>query len=136
MATYGIDDGALTYSTKAMKDYITSTQPAVDAENETDDFTTLGSSVEKQIYTGLTKYGEIPVAGPFDDTTTDGSDAVFGGAARAKSYAALVITWGGSKTTTFSAVGVKNYKRIIAKGSITNYEAVLFLGPGCTVTEA
>lgn len=136
MATYGIDDGALTYATKAMKDYITSTQPSLDAENEVDDFTTLGSSVEKSIYTGLTKYGEITVGGPFDDTATDGSDAVFGGAARGKTYAALVITWGGTKTTTFSAVGIKNYKRTIAKGAINGYEAVMFLGPACTVTEA
>lgn len=136
MATYGIDDGDLTYDSKSMKTYITTAFPELDAENETDDFTSLGSSVEKQIYTGLTRYGDITVGGPYDDTATTGPDAVLGGAARGKTTAALVITWGGSKTTTFSVVGVKNYKRKIEKGAITAYEATLFLGPACAVTEA
>lgn len=136
MANYGPDDGLLTYSTKDMSAQITTTLPSLDQTNETDDFTALGSAIVRQIYTGLSDYGQITVGGPLDDTVTTGSDAVFGGAARAKSYAALIITWGGNKTTTFSAVGVSSYKRTIAKGNITGYEAVLFLGPGCTVTEA
>jgi len=136
MANYGPDDGILTYATKDMTNQITTTLPAVEQANETDDFTPLGSAIQRQIYTGLTDYGQIPVGGPFDDTATTGSDAVFGGAARAKTYGALVITWGGAKTTTFSQVGIANYKRAITKGNINGYEAVMFLGPGCTVTEA
>ena len=134
MTTYGIDDGDLVYGV-SMKAYITSTQPAVDAVNELDDFTTLGSSVAKSIYTGLTDYGEIVIAGPYDDTVTTGPDAVLGGAVRGQTYDELVITWGGSKTTTFTVVGVKSYERTIAKGAITGYKAVLFCGPACEVNE-
>jgi len=135
MATYGIDDGALTYSTKSMEDYITDF-PSLSQENETEDSTTLGASVASKAYTGLTRYGEVQVGGAYDDTATNGPDAVFGGAARAQSYAALVLTWGGTKTTTFNLVGVEKYERTWKKGARTGYQCTLFLGSGCTVTEA
>lgn len=129
---YGIDDGDLSYDGSSIKAYVTKTYPAVDQQNETEDQTPLGSSIAQSMFTGLTDYGEIPVSGPYDETI----DAAIGAAARAKSTAALIVTWGGTKTTTFSVVGVKNYKRVIAKGAVTAYEATFFAGPACTVTEA
>lgn len=135
MANYGTVDGELTYGGTSMKAHITTTMPSVEQENELDDFTALGSPIERQIYTGLVKYGHITIGGPYD-SAAGGCDLVFGAAARERTYAALVQTWGGAKTTTFSSVGVAKYTRKEDKGKILGYDCELFMGPTCTVTEA
>jgi hypothetical protein len=133
MTTYGSDDGSLTYATKDMSDHITE-YPSLSMENETEDSTTLGSGLSTEAYTGLTKYGSIQVGGPLDDTATTGPEAVFGGAAAAKSYAALVLGFGGAVTKTFSLVGVRKYEHTWKKGARTGYTCELFVGAGCEVS--
>jgi len=129
---YGIDDAATTYGGSEITSYITKTFPSLDQQNEIEEHTPEGASVAQSLFTGLSDYGEIPVSGPY---TTE-MDAIIGAAARAKTYATLVQTWGGTKTTTITQVGVKNYKRSVAKGAVTDYEATFFVGFGATVTEA
>jgi hypothetical protein len=135
MTNYGPPDAAVSYGGTVMTPEITTTLPSLDQQNQLDDATALGATIVRQIYTGLTDYGTIAIGGPYNPAA-GGCDLVFGAAARNKTYGALVLTWGGTKTTTFSAVGVSSYKRAITKGNITGYDCDLFLGPGCTVTEA
>lgn len=129
---YGIDDAIVSYAGSSINAHITKTYPTVSQEVEIEEHTPLGATVAQSLFTGLTTYGEVPISGPYTETV----DGILGAAARNKTTAALVITWGGTKTTTFSAVGVKNYNRIVAKGAVTAYEATFFTYFGCTVTEA
>lgn len=134
MTTYGTVDGTFTYGAAPMTVHVVGTMPSVDQENELDDATCLGSPIEREIYTGLAKYGHVTVGGPYD-SAAGGCELVFGAAARARTYASLAIGWGGTKTTTFSAVGVAKYSRKMDKGKVLAYECELFQGPGCIVTE-
>lgn len=136
MTQYGIDDAILVYNTKTMTAYITDPAPDLTQTNETEDGTPLGATIIQKIFTGLTDYGTVAVGGPYDDTAVNGPDAVFGAAARAKTLATLVLTWGGSKTTTITNVGVSDYKRTVAHGAVTKYSCTLFCGAGAAVTEA
>lgn len=129
---YGVDDLALTYGGSDLGAHCTKTLLSIDEQNQTEEHTPEGSTIIQQIFTGLTDYGEMGISGPYTETL----DALIGAASRAKTYAALVRTWGGAKTSTLSLVGVKGYKRVAAGGAVTSFEATLFVGPGCTMTEA
>ena len=132
---YGSDDAAVSYGGTAMTTQITEAMPTVDQANATEDATPMGSTVVQNVFTGLTDYGQITIGGIYNEAA-GGCDLVFGAAARNKTTGALIITYGGGKTTTFSLVGVANYRRIIVSKAVTKYECVLFLATGCTVTEA
>lgn len=132
MAFYGIPDSTVTYGASDISAHITKTHPEVEMAVETEEHTALGQSLATEMFTGLTSYGEITVSGPYSEAI----DGILGAAARARTTAALVIKWGGTKTTTFSLTGIKNYKRTVAKGEVTSYEATFFLHHGCTATEA
>ncbi len=129
---YGVDDAALTYGGSAIGGYCTKAHLSIDEQNQTEEHTPEGATIVQQMFTGLTDYGEMSVGGPY---TTE-MDAIIGAASRAKSYAALVRTWGGTKTSTLSQVGVKGYKRQVEGGAVTSFEATFFCGPACTMTEA
>jgi len=134
MTTWGVPDSSITYNSHDISDEITTELPVLDEANETEDITGVSMSIAQQAFTGLTTYGEFPVGGPMSDTV-NGAYAVLRAAATAKSYATLVLDWGGV-TTTITNVGVKNFKRTIAKGALNGFSATLFLGPGAGVNEA
>lgn len=136
MAQYGIADGGLVWNSKTLTPYITTAFPSVEETNETEDITPLGATVSQEAFTKLMTYGEMTIGGQYDDTASTGPEVVLGGGCRARTLGTLVITWGGAKTTTITNVGVKRYRRTQNKGSLHQYEATLFLGPGAAVTEA
>ena len=103
-----------------MKAYmIDDTTLAVEAVTE--EATAFGDDWEAHISTGIKRADEITVGGFYDDTATTGPDAVFN---TVGSTVAIVITWGGSKTSTFSAI-VKKYERLGSVGQMTRYVSTL-----------
>ena len=83
---------------------------------------TFGDDWVKQLFTGVKNGGEVTVGGFYDDTA-DGPDAVLGGA-NIGDTREVVITWGGTKTSTFNAV-IKSYTRSPSRGELTRFSCVL-----------
>lgn len=129
---YGIPDYKLEYGGSDLTPHITKTFPSLEMENETEEHTPGGQSLVQHLFTGRVIYSGLTVSGPY----TEALDAILGAAARGKTDAALVLTYGGSKKTTFSKVGVQNYKRPIEGSAVTSYEATFVILFGSTVTEA
>ena len=128
---YGTPDYTITYGSDITA-HVTTEFPALDMDNETEEHTPGGQSLVQYLFTGRVNYGEISVAGPF----TEDIDAILGAAARDKTDDALVLLFGGTKAVTFSAAGVKNYKRVVANGAVTGYVATFVILFGSTVLEA
>lgn len=135
MATAGSSEGAFTWNAKDLSKYITTTLPSIEEANETEDVTPLGGAISVQAFTKLTTYGEVALGGVWDDEA-NGPEAVVGAGVRARTLASMVVTWKSGKTTTITNVGIKNYKRTQAKGSLHHWDATFFLGPSAAVTEA
>lgn len=96
----------------------------------TEEATAFGDAAAAHISTGVKKAAPITVGGYYDDTATTGPDVklnVLG------TTIAVIITWGGSKTSTFSAI-VQKYDRIGKIGAMTRYVATLL--PTGAITEA
>jgi hypothetical protein len=113
------DGGAL----QEMKAYITSIN-GLDIELILEDMTAAGETWEAQVYVGLKKGSPIVISGPYDDTATTGSDAVFNPTGATGVSRSCVITWGGAKTTTFEAL-IQKYGRKPAKGQLHKYEVTI-----------
>jgi hypothetical protein len=129
MAKYSFVNLSFTVGGTEMKSYIT-TFGGVDLTAILEEITAMGDSWTAQVYCGLKQGSDITVGGVYDDTASTGPDAKFN---TLGTTVAIVITWGGTKTTSFSAI-VKGYKRASAKGQMTHFEAVLT--PTGTITEA
>lgn len=135
MTQYGTADGAFTWNSKTLTPYITTQFPTVEETQETEDVTPLGGTITVQAFTKLMTYGEVTIGGQYDDTATTGPEVVIGGGCRARTLGTMVITWGGGKNTSITNVGIKSYRRIQAKGALTQFEATFFLAAGAAVTE-
>lgn len=111
-----------------MKAYVL-TFNGLDVEAILEDMTVAGSSWEASEYVGLKKGSPVTLTGPYDDTASTGSDATFNAPGETRS---CIITWGGSKTSSFEAIFSK-YRRAPAKGQQTKYEVTMV--PTSTITE-
>jgi hypothetical protein len=89
-----------------------------------------GDTWFEAISTGIKQMEPLTVGGFYDDAATTGPDAVF---SPIGTTVAIVITWGGSKTTSFSAI-IEDYDRKPNRGGMTEWDSVL--RPTGTVTEA
>ena len=91
--------------------------------------------VTESLATALKKGEDVVLEGLYDDTVTTGPDAKFSVTASGPSTAgtALVITYGGSKTTTYSVL-IKDYERMLVVGSLHRYKVTLT--PTGQITEA
>lgn len=89
-----------------------------------------GDTWFEALSTGIKKMDDLSVGGFYDDTVTTGPDAVF---SPIGTTVAIVITWGGSKTTSFSAI-IESYERKPTKNEMTAFD--VNLRPTGTVTEA
>ena len=135
MAQYGSNASAIKVGANFVEQYITG-NIEVDKTAETEDGTPIGANVAKQLFTGLTTLGDITVEGPYDDTPTTGPDAIFGGGLGTSQT--VIVGYAGGQTQTKKTtvtLGIKNYKRIINKGSITGYSCTL-VNTGTTIVEA
>lgn len=129
-ARYGFDDWNITIGGDSIKAYV-SEMNGMSIEAVLEEVTAGGDTTDAWAAVGLTRKQPFTLSGPYNDAA-GGPDAKFAGSAIG-STVAVVITWGGSKTTTVSAI-VQSYTRTAARGTLTKYEATL--QPTGTVTEA
>lgn len=92
---------------------------------------TMGSTWFAYAFAGIRKCAPITIGGFYDDQA-NGPDACFSGY-EGETRTGTVITWGGSKTTTFDIL-IQKYDRVAKLGALTEYSATL--QPSGTVTEA
>ncbi len=126
MAKYGGKDFALSFAGQNMTAHI-QTINGFDVEALTVDGKPFGQATPKPIPTGDLQYSDVEVGGLYDDTAVTGPDAVFRGnlpTGPATASSALVMTWGGTKTTTTQAFCVK-FTRKATKNQITEFSATL-----------
>jgi len=129
MAKYGSDDLGITIGGTEMKNYIdTINDFAIEALLQ--EGTAFGDSWVEQLYTGIKKGSDLTLEGFYDDAATTGPDAKF---IPIGTTVAVVITWGGSKTTSFSAI-IKTYGRKPSRGELHRYSVTL--SPTAAITEA
>lgn len=138
MAKYGWNALAISLDNAAgspvvMTPYVTGIN-SVDVEHILEELTPAGVAWEAWAAVGLGKMGTIELSGAFDDTATTGPNVIFYEANPATKVArTLLITWGGTKTTSCE-VYIGKYSRAAAKGELTKYTVTL--QPTGTVTEA
>lgn len=90
-----------------------------------------GDVWDESIFAGVKKLDPIQLGGFFDDTATTGPDALLG-SLQVGTTVTVVITWGGTKTTSFSAV-ISEYDRVAAVAKMTRFMATVT--PTGAVTE-
>lgn len=120
MAKYSSKDLDLTVGAQSMKAYIQD-DVTVAVEVGTEEYTAFGDTWQKHISTGVKRGDPVTIGGMYDDTETTGPDAKFNAIG---TTITVVITWGGSKTTTFDAI-VKRYERIAKINDMTRYICTL-----------
>lgn len=126
MSKYAGKDFALSFAGQVMTAHITSVN-GFDLEAVTEDGKPFGTAYPKPIPTGDVNYSDVEVEGLYDDTAVSGPDAVFRGnmpTGPATAASALVLTWGGTKTSTGNAFCVK-FTRQASKNAITKFRATL-----------
>ena|ERR1700733_9203064 len=96
-----------------------------------EDTTPYGVSWPNQTWSGLKEGTDIPLGGLYDSTPTTGTDAVFGGGLG--STVPVIITYGGTKTSSFNAI-ISKYKRSMSAKKLHRYTATLTITGA--VTEA
>lgn len=131
MATYGQSNLGITVGGTEMKTHI-QTINGLEIEALTEESDTFGDSWIENLYVGIRRAQPLVLGGFYDDTATTGPDAKFGTAVLGTTVA-VVVTWGGTKTSTFSAL-VQKYKRTPVRGQLHKYEVTLL--PSGAVTEA
>lgn len=129
MAKYGSDDFIISADANNMSNFV-DTLNGFDIEALLQESHAFGDSWVEQFFTGVQRGNEFTVGGFYDDTVTVGPDAIFKAIG---TTLAMILTWGGSKTSTFSAL-VRLYRRIPTRGELTRFEVTLV--PTGTVTEA
>jgi hypothetical protein len=120
MAKYSSKDLNLTVDATPMKAHIID-DVTLGIEVGTEEATAFGDTWESHISTGVSRGDPITVGGYYDDTATTGPDAKFN---TLGTTVTIVLTWGGSKTSTFDAI-VKRYERLAKVGEMTRYVATL-----------
>lgn len=129
MAKYSSKDLDLTVGGTSMKAHILD-DVTLGIEVVTEEATAFGDTWEAHVSTGIKRGEPITVGGYYDDTVTTGPDAKFNVLGTTLS---IVVTWGGSKTSTFSAIA-KKYDRVAKVNNMTRYVATLL--PTGAITEA
>lgn len=134
MAKYGSPDISISYGGTEMKAHVRGMN-AVRVESLLEESHAMGDAWAASLASGLRQMGDLELEGLYDDTATTGPDAKWATVASGPSQATvtLIITWGGSKTTTVETL-VMAYERQGNVGELTKYKAIL--RPTGTVTEA
>lgn len=136
MSKYSSVNLTLSMGGTAMTAYIDEIDPFV-VEALIEDGRPFGSAWPVKIPVGEYDVPDVSVGGFYDDTAVSGPDVKFGVSAMptgpSSAAAELIITWGGTKTSTVDCF-VSRYERIAKKNGVTRFKARLtFTGE---VTEA
>lgn len=129
MAKYGSNSILITVGGTEMKPYV-DTINEVSVEALLQESTAFGDTWAAHLYTGIRQMAPLTLEGYYDDTATTGPDAKFN---TLGTTVAVVITYGGTKTSSFSAI-VQKYTRKSVRKELTRY--VVTLQPTGAVTEA
>lgn len=119
-----------TFATKDMTAHITKFA-GIELEGMFEDATTLGDTLKKSIFGGVTEIKDPEVEGWWDDTPTSGPQAVFG---TIGASGPLAVVWGNAKSTTIATMAIKAYARTPEVGKPTAFKATL-TNVGTTITE-
>lgn len=104
----------------------------VSIESIIQESTVFGASWATFVSTQISRMAAITIGGFYDTTATTGPDVLFAGQ-QGQTRTGCVITYGGSKTTTFDAI-IQKYERMPKLGAMTEYQVTL--QPTGTVSEA
>ncbi len=125
MAKYGPTDFALSFGGTAMTAHI-DTINGFDVEAVTVDSKTFGDAWREVLPTGDKQASDVEVEGLYDDAA-GGPSLVFLAAlpaGPATAASAVVMTWGGAKTSSYNAFMVK-FTRVASRNQITRYKATI-----------
>lgn len=93
---------------------------------------TFGDTFEEHSHVGVNRIPAITLSGPWDDDTSTGTAGIFGVTTDLGAERVLRINYVGGTTGTTGAAGnlkvdviVQSYKRMPARGALTQYEVVL-----------
>lgn len=129
MAQYGPDDFTFTIDANTFEEY-TDTFAGFSVEAIMEASHTFGDTWTEQLYSGLRRAGEFTIEGFYNDVA-NGPDALFAG--NEGTSMAFILTYGGSKTSTFSAF-LSSWTRDPQREGTTRYTATFI--PSGAVTEA
>jgi hypothetical protein len=136
MANYGPADFSITYDGANITQYVMTINDFT-VEQALEEVHSMGDSWEEFLPVGVGKVSPIELGGIYDDTAVSGPNAKFAGrvGTEGPSTAAksLVITWGGTKTSTTNTHLV-SYTRKADRNGLTKWSAKL--APTGAVTEA
>ena len=93
--------------------------------------TPFGATWATFVSTGIKKMAALTLGGFYDTAVDVGPDVLFAGH-EGETRTACVITYGGTKTTTFDAI-IQKYERLPKLGAMTEYQVTL--QPTGTVAE-
>lgn len=134
MAKYGSINFGFSFGGTDMTAHIQSVN-GFDVESVTEDSQSFGDTWPEVLPTGNKRASDVEVEGLFDDAA-GGPSAIFLAAlptAPSTAPSAVVMTWGGTKTSSYNAFCVK-FTRIATRNQITRYRATI--RPTGAVTEA
>ena len=136
MAQYGWPDLSIQVdatdggSLQEMKSHVRGIQIGA-SERLTEENTVAGSTWVAHVMTGIRQLADLTLDGVYDDTASTGPNATFNGTHTVTR--SVVLTWGGTKTTSFEA-WITSYERTTPGKGKLGYKVVL--KPTGTVTEA
>ena len=104
----------------------------VSIESVIQESTAFGDTWQKSVSAAISKMAAITLGGFYDTAATVGPDVLFAGK-QGETRTGCIITWGGTKTTTFDAI-IQKYERLPKLGGMTEYSVTL--QPTGTVVEA
>lgn len=134
MAKYGANSFSMSFAASNITAHVQSIN-SVEVESILEDSKPINGVWAESLASGAQQMSDVEIEGLYDDAA-GGPDAVLRAArptGPASSPGATVLTWGGSKTTSFNAF-VQKFARTVTKNQITRYKVTL--KPTGTVTEA
>lgn len=139
MAKYGSNSLAISCDNSSgtpvvMTAYVTSIG-SVEIESLLEESHSFGDAWFESLATGVRRMSDVVLGGFFDDTSSTGPDAIWNAVADGPTATSrtLLITWGGSKTTSVEVL-ITKYSRTAVRNELTKFEVTLT--PTGTVTEA
>ena len=127
MAKYGFDAFAVSFDNAAASPVVMSNYiDTVNGFNISAEFVeghAAGDSWVEQLFAGLKRGADVVIGGVYDDTASTGPDVIFNAPGTTTSRT-LLITWGGSKTSSMET-HIKSYMRTPTRGGLTRYEVTL-----------
>ena len=119
-ARYGFDDWNITLDGDSIRAYVSELN-GINIEAILEEVTAGGDATDAWAAVGLVSGGEFTISGQYNDIAA-GPNAKFAGALG--TTFAVIVTWGSTKTSTFSAI-LRSYNRSAGRGALHKYEATL-----------